>query len=126
MRTVRISDEVWEEIAERGRFGETVDDVLRRVFEIGQAKNTEQRVQTKIRERYASERMSARVENGRLVVEFQNGTSNKWPLPSRDDKNKIRLVRNQAVEFASRNGATEGQENAVKKALTEAGYHLTK
>jgi negative regulator of replication initiation len=126
MRTVRISDEVWDEIAERGSFGETVDDVLRRVFQIGKAKDTSQRVQTKIRERYAQQRMSARIESGNLVVEFQNGASNRWPLPPKDDKNRIRVVRNQAVEFASKNGATEGQENAVKKALTEAGYHLTR
>jgi len=34
MRTVRISDEVWAKIAERGKFGETEDDVLRRVFKL--------------------------------------------------------------------------------------------
>ena len=34
MKTIRISEEVWNEIAKFGRFGETPDDVLRRVFEI--------------------------------------------------------------------------------------------
>ncbi|MGC8491200.1 MAG: hypothetical protein ACP5SH_05625 [Syntrophobacteraceae bacterium] len=126
MRTVRISDEVWDEIAERGAFGETVDDVLRRVFKIGEAKDQTLRVQTKIRERFATQRMSARIDDGCLVVAFENGASNKWLLPPKDDKNRIRSVRNQAVEFASRNGATEGQENAVRKALTDAGYHLIK
>ena len=29
MRTIRISDEVWQEIAQRGKFGETEDDVAR-------------------------------------------------------------------------------------------------
>jgi len=28
MKTIRISDEVWAEIAKRGKFGETEDDVL--------------------------------------------------------------------------------------------------
>lgn len=34
MRTIRISEEVWNAIAERGKFGESEDDVLRRVFNI--------------------------------------------------------------------------------------------
>ena len=34
MRTIEVSDPVWQEIATRGKFGETEDDVLRRVFEI--------------------------------------------------------------------------------------------
>ncbi len=34
MRNIRISEEVWKEIANRGKFGETEDDVLRRVFGI--------------------------------------------------------------------------------------------
>ena len=32
MRTIRISDAVWQEIAERGKFGETPNMVLERVF----------------------------------------------------------------------------------------------
>ena len=32
MRTIRISEEVWDEIAKRGVFGETPDIVLRRIF----------------------------------------------------------------------------------------------
>jgi hypothetical protein len=34
MRTIRISEEVWNEIAKRGKFGETPDDVLKGVFNI--------------------------------------------------------------------------------------------
>ena len=33
-RKITISDEVWEEIARRGSFGETEDTVLRRVFDL--------------------------------------------------------------------------------------------
>lgn len=126
MRTIRISDEVWDEIAERGKFGETPDDVLRRVFGLDKARDTSQRVQTKIRERFAEQRMTARVEDGHLFVAFQGGASQEFLLPDRTDKNRIRVVRNRAAEFAEKNGATLGQVNAVKKALTEAGYHLTK
>ena len=32
MRTIRISDEVWDEIAKHGKFRENEGDVLRRVF----------------------------------------------------------------------------------------------
>ena len=34
MKRVAISDDVWAEIARRGKFGETEDDVLRRVFDL--------------------------------------------------------------------------------------------
>lgn len=33
-KKIAISDEVWDEIASRGRFGETEDTVLRRVFDL--------------------------------------------------------------------------------------------
>ena len=32
MRTIKVSENVWNEIAKRGKFGETEDDVLKRVF----------------------------------------------------------------------------------------------
>jgi hypothetical protein len=47
-------------------------------------------------------------------------------LPDVTDKKGIRTVRDLAVEFARQNGASIGQENAVKKALTDAGYWLVK
>jgi hypothetical protein len=34
MKTIRISDEVWKEFERIGRFGETPDDLLRRVLKI--------------------------------------------------------------------------------------------
>ena len=34
MKTIRISEDVWEAMAKRGKFGETPDDVLRREFGI--------------------------------------------------------------------------------------------
>ena len=36
MRHIKLSEEVWQKIAERGQFGETEDDVLRRVFDLPQ------------------------------------------------------------------------------------------
>lgn len=76
--------------------------------------------------RRAKRRMSARVERGHLLVGFAEGQMERWELPNRSDKEAIRRVRGMAVAFASENQATLGQINAVKKALTEAGYFLTK
>ena len=60
------------------------------------------------------------------MVEFHNGKAENWDLPPKVDKRTIRNVRDQAVEFAKMSDATKGQQYAVMKALTDAGYHLTK
>jgi negative regulator of replication initiation len=122
MKTIRVSGEVWAAISKVGKFGETPDDVLRRVFRIvGESRGA------KIpKRRLATQRMSARVNGEGLVVSFVGGASKNWSLPKRDDKTGIRRVRDAAVLFAEENGATVGQVFAVKKALTEAGYHLVK
>jgi hypothetical protein len=70
--------------------------------------------------------MSSFVNAGRLVVEFVGGERKEFHLGPREDKVRIRQTRDAAVGFARENGASLGQENAVKKALTDAGYHLTK
>ena len=44
--------------------------------------------------------------------------------PLKTDKPALVSVRTAAVAFAGEHGATLGQVNAVKKALTENGYHL--
>jgi len=126
MRTIRISEEVWNEIAKRGKFGETPDLVLRRVFELDATIEKENHVVRKTRTRYATKRMSTRVSNNILYVEFYGGQSNEWPLPSKDNKDAIAKARRLAVEFAENNGASQGQVNAVVKAMTDAGYHITK
>ena len=129
MRTIKVSEVVWNKIAERGKFGETEDDALRRVFGLPalapEQKQPVRRGRGAIR--YATKRMSARVENGTLIVAFEDGARHEWPLPNRVDKVNIRNVRQAAVAFALENGASDpGQTNAVRKALTDAGYHLTK
>ena len=131
MRTVRITEDVWNAIAARGKFGETEDDVLRRILGIESNKEG-RRLNGKIRPgrgntRYAVKRMSARVEAGQLVVEFSDGARHQWRLPDPSDKYVIRDIRNAAVAFALENGASDpGQTNTVRKALTDAGFHLTK
>jgi hypothetical protein len=128
MRTIRVSDEVWAAIAERGKFGETEDDVLRRSLDLPPMTAQQQfghRGRGAVR--FASKRMSGRVESGKFVVEFEDGARREWALPHREDKDAIRLVLERAIAFALENGASDpGQTNAVRKGLTDAGYHLTK
>lgn len=120
MKTIRISDEVWKAFEKHGKFGETPDDVLRRVFEISRHKKRSGSTWNKV----ATNRMIARAENGELSIKFASGSSKRWALPSKDDKAGIRKVRDEAVKFAEGVGASSGQLYAVMKALTEAGYHL--
>jgi negative regulator of replication initiation len=125
MRTIRISEEVYGEIAKRGSFGETPDDVLRRVFKLP---NKSEGIRTGGRRspRKSTNRMSTRVENGKLHVSFQTGNAESWDLPSKNDTEGIREVRDQAVKFAEMYDATVGQVNAVKKALTDNGYYVSR
>jgi negative regulator of replication initiation len=122
MKTIRISDTVWNGIVKRGKFGESPDDVLRRVFRIA----SENKPAGRFRTRQASRKMTAKVERDHLRVGFANGPSKEWPIPARTDKAAIRSIRDQAVRFAAENGATSGQQHAVMKALTAKGLHITK
>ena len=134
MRRIEISDDVWAAVAERGKFGETEDDVLRRVFGLPEANQSARPSQkahrsssNRTRQRQSTNPMHAGVHNSHLVVQFQTGAERRWDLPDRADKAALRDLRRQAVAFALENGASNpGQTNAVLKALTDAGYHLTK
>jgi hypothetical protein len=137
MRNIRISEEVWQAIANNGKFGETEDDVLRRVFELpvisvqdqvnlgGSSQQLRRRVLGS-RRSFSTKRMTSLINRNQLHIEFQDGTSSSWTLPDRGDKAGIRALLDKAIEFARKNGASLGQINAVRKTLTSEGYHLTK
>ncbi len=77
--------------------------------------------------RFATKRMSAWVDSGKLFVDFYDGASKDWSLPDQANKNAIRDVLSAAIAFALANGASDpGQTNAVRNALTEAGNRLTR
>ena len=126
MRTVRISEEVWESIAQRGKFGETVDDVLRRLLNLGPPNSEVQRKERRRIPSRASQKMSARVHNGMLTVSFEDGGRENWTLPARTDIAGIKRLTREAMEFAEQHKASEGQLHAVRKALTDAEYWVTK
>ena len=133
MRTIRVSEDVWQVIANHGKFGETEDDVLRRILKLPPQSMTDDLTKPSEISRcriprgsFATQRMSSHINNNQLQITFQDGNTRSWTLPTRSDKVGIKAVRDKAVTFARENGATIGQINAVKKALTENGYHLTK
>ena len=138
MRTIRISEEVWQAIASRGKFGETEDDVLRRVFEIpintviegGQMTiNSEVRAYRSSsgrRRRFADKRMTPYIADNTLYIEFEDGIRSNWPLPEPNNKVGISSVTQNAISWAKSHGATLGQINYVRKTLNEHGLHITK
>jgi hypothetical protein len=140
MKKIEISDEVWQAIAKRGKFGETEEDVLRRVFELPPVTEVDTRSSGRSatvrstgvpRRSFATVRMHAGVHRAgseeHLVVSFHDGKEQRYPLPSKDDKDAIRSVRDEAVAFALSHGASNpGQTNAVRKALTDAGYFVSR
>ena len=133
MKTIRISEEVWASIAANGKFGETEDDVLRRILKIS-VKNTEANdssadkpvKQYGWKERRATDTLSQRVEENRLILQFGRGARFEKALPPKDNRQAIRKIRDEAVEFVRSNGGTKGQEHAAIKSLTSRGYHVAK
>ena len=139
MRTIKISEEVWQAIANHGKFGETEEDVLRRIFKLpassmsGRDHNNLEvgsplphRESSGRRRSFAIQRMTSFINRNQLHIEFQDGTLSSWTLPDRSDKPGIRALLDKAIEFAQKNKASLGQINAVRKTLTSEGYHLTK
>lgn len=139
MRVIKVSEEVWQKIASHGKFGETEDDVLRRILGIPTAvevyptrnaaapkASPESRASSGRRRSFATQRLTSYINHNQLHVEFQDGTSSSWLLPDPKDKANIRAVLGKALSFAQEHGASVGQVNAVRKTLTNEGYHLTK
>ena len=136
MRTIRISDEVWLAIAHEGKFGETEDDVLRRVFEIpikseGSPMTINGRVQDRRnlsspRRRFAEKRMTPYIVGDKLHIEFEDGDHYDCQLPARNDKVEISTITHNAISWAKSHGATLGQMNYVRQVLTRNDYHITK
>ena len=70
--------------------------------------------------------MTTRIDNGHLSVSFADGPEQTWTLPLKQDKVQVRKIRDHAVAFAQKQGATEGQIKGLIRVLTGAGYHLIK
>src|SRR5947209_329343 len=112
MKMIRVSHEVWGQIAARGKFGETEDMVLRRIFNISEKQAgtessgveperlTGDGAERTWKKRKAAVRMIQTVtSDNKLVLAFDTGQKGEWTLPSRDDVATIRKIRDEAVAF---------------------------
>lgn len=132
MKTIRISEEVYDAITALMKVRETDDDVMRRVLKIssndrqtnGSSASEQRRYGWK--ERRATDRMTQTVKNNKLILEFDSGARFEKTLPPKENRAAIRKLRDEAVEFVKSNGGTEGQEKAAIRALTSRGYHIAK
>src|SRR3546814_1778100 len=99
MHTITVTASVWQAIASRGKFGETEDDVLRRVFSLPAASSPNQLQAAKPesgtsttrrasgpRRSLATDRMSSYISANQLHVSFLSWPSSSWTLPSKPDK----------------------------------------
>src|SRR5437868_5535454 len=101
MRTIRVSNEVWDAIAKDGKFGETVDLVLRRKYEIDGPGG---RGPVTTRTRVAKRRLSTEIGNEKFKLHFQGGPGREFRLPPKTDKASLRKVIHEATGFAANNG----------------------
>lgn len=81
MRTIRISEQVYKEIANRGKFGETPNDVLERVFKITRTERQNHRRgllpanNTECRFNRDGEYVYGRIKNGELILSIGSYSS---------------------------------------------------
>lgn len=78
MKNIKISDEVWDEMAKEGKFGETPDDVLRKKYGINDDKYQKINGRTRrgllppedtlCKMKYIGEIINGAIENGFLVI----------------------------------------------------------
>lgn len=75
--------------------------------------------------RQAEQQQNTRIINGKLEVAYpEEGILQTWELPSKSDREAIRELRDEAVAFGEKHGASTGQIKAIMKALTGNGYYL--
>lgn len=77
------------------------------------------------RRRLAERRLRSRVLDGFLRLTFEDGPEREWNLPPREAHDAIARLSLEAQAWAESHCATHGQQKAVHRALTEAGYYNT-
>jgi hypothetical protein len=151
-RTVSISEEAYARIAARGKFGETVDDVLLRELpplptsiDPGAPSSsvpTPDNVATSsatsapgsvrpwvapVRGRgpnRSTRRLSPNTfRDGYFVLGWDGVEELRLQLPDKADRVGIAGMITEAKRWASEGGATHGQLNAIDKTASDAGYY---
>jgi len=120
MRTIRISEEVWHALVRRGKSGETMDEVLRRILRVGKAADDK----PASKEKPSTRTMTAKVIGDKLLVVFGGGVSKDWRMPPRRDRTGVGKVLRSAARFAEKHGASDAQVKRIERALEDAGYYL--
>ena len=69
--------------------------------------------------------MTPTVEGGKLIINFKELKVKKTiTLPKQGDFPKLKIARKKAMDFATENGATNGQLCNISKTLNLAGYYM--
>ena len=120
--TIRISQDVYDAVAARGAFGETPDDVLRRVLDLPPRPPRVQRTKrgaVRLSDLDDIPRGVATVigkRDRRLVVKLAGAPVAMWKL-SGLDADGLAAVREEAVAFARERGASGDVEAQIDSAL---------
>lgn len=126
-----IDDDVWKHVAQNyGKFGDRWCDALRRGLGLpaprkpsAAARSAEPKPAG--RNRIAETRLDRKITDKEVAFRFGDALWKTWKLPAdKKDKQEIRRIREEALDFGRANGATDGQLNAIAKAFSDAGYYL--
>lgn len=82
-------------------------------------------VEHKPRRRISTTRLSAIVADNTLILSMGDD-SVALPLPATENVEDVREMTYRALKWVATRGATNGQQNAVRKKLNEAGFYLGK
>lgn len=74
--------------------------------------------------RKATNRQSVGIEEGCLVIEYQNGSKESWKLPEQADREAIGQIWENAKAFARENEATDGQLGHIGNVMRRNGYRM--
>ena len=93
MKTIRISDDVWKAMAEHGKFGETPDDVFRRILKIDGNdvdRGLKKQKEGKGKMAFIYEHLAAKGENRKTKSEIARLYRKEFPdVPEQTAKNSV-------------------------------------
>jgi predicted CopG family antitoxin len=137
-RTVSISDEVYGHVADRGRFGESFDEALRRLLHVrdeaimtaaaATPPRPGQRISTHVKgvrgPNLSTRRLSpCLIRDGVLILGWDGVEELRLRLPDKTNRKGIEAVVGEAKRWATPAGASHGQLNAIDKTLSDGGYY---
>jgi 5-methylcytosine-specific restriction endonuclease McrA len=77
--------------------------------------------------RIAERRLGWQITGREVSFRFSDDPWESWELPAnKEDKQEVRRIRQEALDFGRANGATPGQLSAIEKVFSDAGYYLTR